>query len=57
MAQCFQCKTETSLYDNGVPICPKCDDARSEPAQRTESENALNSRGNERKLLAMSHVG
>jgi hypothetical protein len=54
MAQCVQCKTETCLYDNGVPICPKCDDARSQPAKRVESTNALNSRGHEKPLLAMA---
>jgi hypothetical protein len=52
MAQCVQCKTETCLYDNGVPICPKCDDARSQPAKRLESTNALNSHGHERASLA-----
>jgi hypothetical protein len=26
MAQCAHCKTETYLYDGGVPICIKCSD-------------------------------
>jgi len=30
VATCFRCKTqETELYENGVPICLKCVDARS----------------------------
>lgn len=29
MAQCSQCKAETQLHVNGVPVCPGCDDARS----------------------------
>jgi hypothetical protein len=24
MAQCASCKTETELYDNGMPVCLKC---------------------------------
>ena len=28
MAQCSQCKTETELYDRGIPVCPSCSDAR-----------------------------
>jgi len=28
MAQCTACGTETSLYVNGQPICPACDDRR-----------------------------
>lgn len=30
MATCFHCKTEeTQLFENGVPICLKCAEARS----------------------------
>jgi hypothetical protein len=37
MAQCSQCKAETQLHVNGVPVCPACDDARSKGIdQKTE---------------------
>jgi hypothetical protein len=36
MAQCAYCKTETFLYDGGVPICLECADARD--AKRTSPE-------------------
>jgi hypothetical protein len=29
MAKCSVCKAETELHVNAVPLCPKCDDARS----------------------------
>jgi uncharacterized Zn finger protein (UPF0148 family) len=32
MAECSQCKTETELYHQGVPICPSCSDARESKA-------------------------
>jgi DNA-directed RNA polymerase subunit RPC12/RpoP len=28
MAKCTDCGSETELYSSGVPICPKCSDAR-----------------------------
>jgi hypothetical protein len=46
MAQCSVCKAETQLHVNSVPICLKCDDARSKKialeggAGRNESEEA-----------------
>jgi hypothetical protein len=36
MAACAYCKTETFLYDGGVPICLECADARD--AKRTSPE-------------------
>jgi hypothetical protein len=39
MAECTYCKSETKLYDNGVPICPKCLEARiikRKPPQNTD---------------------
>jgi hypothetical protein len=31
MAECAYCKTETDLYDGGVPICLECDTKRKPP--------------------------
>ena len=28
MAECTFCKSETKLYDSGMPVCIKCSDAR-----------------------------
>lgn len=36
MAQCSQCKTETQLHINGVPICQQCDEAWSNKTQRNQ---------------------
>jgi hypothetical protein len=39
MAACVYCRAETELYDSGVPICPKCSDAREvtrKPPQNTD---------------------
>jgi len=39
MAACVYCRVETQLYDSGVPICPKCSDAREvrrKPPQNTD---------------------
>jgi hypothetical protein len=41
MAQCSQCKAETQLHLNGVPICPGCDDARSKKVTLRPTEGPL----------------
>jgi hypothetical protein len=28
LAKCFKCGADTTLYDNGVPICVRCSEAR-----------------------------
>jgi len=38
MAECVSCKTETQLYDQGVPVCSKCSEAletKRKPPQNT----------------------
>jgi uncharacterized Zn ribbon protein len=39
MAQCSRCNSETELYDNGAPVCPACDDAKSGKNQMAEADN------------------
>ena len=45
MAQCASCKTETELYDNGVPVCVKCVNEpnvkRKPPATEDQVRNTL----------------
>src|SRR5258708_25693389 len=41
MAQCAFCKTETWLYDGGVPICIKCSDAREAKRKPVETERKV----------------
>src|SRR6266849_1707680 len=41
MAQCAFCKTETWLYDGGVPICIKCSDAREAKRKPPETERKV----------------
>jgi hypothetical protein len=36
MAQCYQCKAETELYDGGIPVCPNCSTRRDEKRQSVE---------------------
>jgi hypothetical protein len=36
MAQCYQCKAETELYDSGIPVCPSCSTRRDEKSQSEE---------------------
>ncbi len=40
MAQCVYCKAETSLYENGFPICPECCDKKA-ARQRKARETAM----------------
>jgi len=35
MAQCYQCKAETELYDCGIPVCPNCS-TRQDEKRRSE---------------------
>ena len=41
MAQCAYCKTETFLYDGGVPICLECADARDANSKPPETEHRI----------------
>jgi hypothetical protein len=41
MAQCAYCKTETFLYDGGVPICLECADARDANSKPPEPERRI----------------
>ena len=41
MAQCAYCKTETFLYDGGVPICLECADARDAKSKPPETERRI----------------
>jgi hypothetical protein len=41
MAQCAYCKTETFLYDGGVPICLECADTRDANSKPPETEHRL----------------
>jgi hypothetical protein len=41
MAQCAYCKTETRLYDGGVPICLECADARDAKSKPLETERRI----------------
>jgi hypothetical protein len=45
MAQCSQCKAETQLHINGVPVCPGCDDARSKKIDNKPDLEAPDSQG------------
>ena len=36
MTECTYCKTETQLYDNGVPICLKCIEVKRKPPNRDQ---------------------
>ena len=41
MAECAYCKTETYLYDGGVPICLECADAREAKRKPPEIERQV----------------
>ena len=41
MAQCTYCKTETDLYDSGVPICFECSDAGETRRKLLEPEQQI----------------
>ena len=45
MAKCTDCGSETELHSSGVPICPKCSDAREAkrkpPATEQQVRNVL----------------
>jgi hypothetical protein len=41
MAECVYCKTDTRLYDGGVPICLKCADERDEKRKSPEMEREV----------------
>ena len=44
MAKCTDCGSETELYSSGVPICPKCSDARAKrkpPATEQQVRSTL----------------
>ncbi len=34
MAQCVYCQAETELYENNIPICISCSNARTEPKRK-----------------------
>jgi hypothetical protein len=37
MAQCASCKTETELYNSGVPVCIKCSEEQNATQQQTRN--------------------
>jgi hypothetical protein len=39
MAQCVHCKAETSLHENGIPICLACCDKKAARRQKTRAES------------------
>ncbi len=41
MAECAYCKTDTHLYDGGVPICLKCADERDGKRKSPEMEREV----------------
>ncbi len=41
MAQCAYCKTETFLFDRGVPICLECADEREAKRKPPETEHRI----------------
>ena len=43
MAQCASCKTETELYDNGMPVCVKCSNERNVKRKPPATEDQVRS--------------
>jgi hypothetical protein len=43
MAQCACCKTETELYDNGMPVCVKCSNERNVKHKPPATEDQVRS--------------
>jgi hypothetical protein len=44
MAECAYCKADTELYEGGVPVCPRCSDARTKrkpPATNQQIRSTL----------------
>ena len=41
MAVCAFCRTETELYDSGVPICSRCCEARETARKLSTASNAV----------------
>jgi len=41
MAECAYCKAETQLFENDVPVCLRCSEARESKHESADSENQV----------------